>query len=538
MNRLVLATLALSAVSAQAKPPRLTVMITVDAFGSDVFQKNRSHFKAGLLRMMNEGALVPVVRYEQAECVTSAGHSTLATGANPARHGIVGNRVLNRATGKLEAVFADPGHPALEAPLGPDDVSPVALLAETLSDRLRASTALKGKSVSISGKARSAIAMAGRLGDAWWFHEQLGKFVTGTWYRKETPTWVKAFNDKKLPDTYFAKKWELVLSPKEYLGEDDRPFESDWYGMGRTFPHSLTGGLPAAGPQSYSALACSPFMDDVEVEFAKAAIDAEGLGKDDVPDLLSVSFAPVDRTYHLYGPNSWEMQDHLMRLDKSIGDLIAAAERAAGGRQNLVVVLSADHGGAAIPEEWAAIGLDGMRVAPTNLLKVVEDELSAKFALKSSVLAIEETDMYLDWKAIADKKLDLLAVRRAAAAVLMKQSEVALAISRDDFGSPDPTGLIKAFQNGFNAERSGDVMMVLKPFRVLESEPRGTSHGTPYSYDAEVPFLAWGRGVKPGVYPVKAKVIDVAPTVAALMELGNPALCEGHPLSDALALPK
>ncbi len=538
MNRLVLAVLTVVAVSAYAKAPRLTVFISVDSFGSDLFQKNRSHFKLGLGRMLNEGELVPTVRYDVSETCTATGHATLVTGTNPPRHGIIGNRVLNRATGKLEAIFADPGHPVLEAPLGPDDVSPASLLAETLSDRLRASTQLKGKSISISGKARSAIPMAGRLGDAWWFHEQLGKFVTGTWYRKEAPTWVKTFNDKNVPDTYFAKKWELLLPAKDYLGQDERSHESDWYGMTRIFPHPLTGGLPAAGPQSYSALAVSPFFSDVEVEFAKAAIEGEGLGKDEVPDLLSVSFSSVDRTHHLYGPNSWEMQDHLMRLDKSLGELMLAAERAAGGRQNVVFILSADHGGSNIPEEWASTGIDGVRVAPAALQKLIEDQMAAKFGLKTPVVAIEENDVYLDWKAISDKKLDLAVVRRAVAATLMKQADVALAVSRDDLGGFDNTGLLKAMNASFHPERSGDVMVVLKPFHVLESEPRGTSHVSPYSYDAEVPMLLWGRGVKPGVSATRARAIDVAATAAALMELGNPASCEGSAINDVLALPK
>ncbi len=546
MKRLALALATVVSVTAAAKPPRLTVFISIDSFGSDVFQKNRPKFKAGLARLVNEGALVPTVRYDAAECVTAVGHTPLVTGANPSRHGVVGNRALNRATGKLEAIFADPGHPALDAPLGPDDVSPAALLAETLSDHLRASTQLKGKSISLSGKARAAIAMAGRLGDAWWFQEHLGRFVTGTWYRKEAPTWVKAFNDKKMPDSYFAKKWELTSPAKDYAGVDDRPYESDWYGLGRTFPHPLNGGLPNAGPQSYSALASSAPMNDVLVEFAKAAMVAEQLGADDVPDLLSVSFSPVDRTYHLYGPNSWEMQDQLQRVDRAIGDLLVAAERAAGGRQNLVVVLSGDHGGAAVPEEWAEIGLDGVRVPPSTLQKAVDDELAAKFGLKTPVLAIEETDVYLDLKAMADKKVDPATVRRAAAALLQQQADVAYAVARDDLPAQaklgslnDPLGtLAKALAAGFHPERSGDVLMVLKPFHVLESEPKGTSHGTPYSYDAEVPLVVWGRGVKPGVVANTVRAVDVAPTAAALMELGNPASCEGHAVGDVLALPK
>lgn len=521
-----------------AKPPRLTLFISVDSLGSDVFQRSRPRFKYGFARLLNEGAYFPVARYEVAECVTGAGHATLATGAWPWRHGVVGNRYFNRATGKVEAIFADEKHPVLDAPLGNDDVSPVNLLAETLSDHLRASTGLRGKSVTISGKGRSAVALAGRLGDAWWFHEQVGHFVTGTWYRKEVPTWVKAFSDRKLPDSFHGKRWELTNAPKEYLGDDERPFESDWYGMGRSFPHPLNGGLPSPGPQAWSALASSPMMNDVVVEFAKAAIDGEQLGRDEVPDLLSISFSALDRTYHLYGPMSWETQDHLLKLDKALGDLLAVAERAAGGKQNLVVILSADHGGANIPEEWAAIGLDGVRVSPATIQKALNEELERKFGAPNLIAAVDEVDLYVDPKVLEARKLDGPAVRRTAAAWLSTQPDIQFAVARDDLDLVDRSGVGTAVRHGYHPERSGDVLMVMKPFHVLESEPRGTSHGTPWSYDAEVPLLMFGRGVKPGVYGTLVRTTDIAPTTCALMEVGSPAMSEGQVLSDALVLPR
>ncbi|HEY1086765.1 MAG TPA: alkaline phosphatase family protein, partial [Archangium sp.] len=184
MTRWVCAMLFLVAGVSFAKPPRLTLFISVDSLGSDVFERNRSRYKAGFARLLNEGALYPAAQYEIVECVTGIGHASMTTGTWPHRHGVTGNKVFNRATGKLEPCFADTTHPVLEAPAGVEDVSPLNLLAETVSDRLRQSTALRGKSVAISGKGRAAIAMAGRLGDAWWFHESVGKFVTGTWYKK------------------------------------------------------------------------------------------------------------------------------------------------------------------------------------------------------------------------------------------------------------------------------------------------------------------------------------------------------------------
>ncbi len=521
---------------AMAKPPRLTVFISVDALGTDVLQRNRFRFKSGFARLMNEGAVYPTARYELIETVTGIGHATLSTGAWPHRHGVVGNKLLNRTTGKLEACFADATHPVLEAPAASDDVSPANLMAETLADRLRQSTQLRGKAIALAGKGRSAVAMSGRMGDAWWFHEQVGKFVTGTWYRKEFPAWVKTFNDRKLPDSYHAKRWELLSPAKDYVGDDERPFESDWYGMTRIFPHPLTGGLPSPGPQSWSALASSPMMNEVMVEFAKAAIDGEQLGKDEVPDLLSVSFSSLDRTYHLYGPTSWEMQDHLARLDKQLGELLAMAERAAGGKANLLVVLSADHGGANIPEEWASMGLDGVRVAPANLQKALNDELEKRFALPGLVLAIEESDVYLDLKAIEGKKLDAMVVRRAAASFLQKQPDLQTAISRDDVGLGNPSGLGRSFVNSVYPERSGDVLMVLKPFHVLESEKAGTSHGTPWNYDTDVPIFLFGKGVKPGLYGSMVQPIDLAPTMSAILEMGAPASSEGAVLSEAILL--
>ncbi|MGQ0507341.1 MAG: alkaline phosphatase family protein [Myxococcaceae bacterium] len=525
--------LLVSSSAAFAKPPKLTLFITVDALGSDLLYRARPRLKGGLSQLISNGAYFPVVRYGYAENVTSVGHTTLVTGANPWRHGVVSNRLVNRNSAKPESLLADPNHPVLEAPLNADDVSPENLLTETLSDRLRASTHGRGKAIAIAGKARSAIIMAGKLGRAWWFNETVGKFVTGTYYVKEFPAWVKGFNEKKPADAYFGKEWTLSQKVGEYTGEDDRPYESDWYSLGRVFPHPLSGGLPAAGPQSYSALAVSPMMNDVMVQFAKAAIEGEQLGKDEIPDLLSVGFSATDRIYHFYGPYSWEMQDAMVRLDQAVGDLVTSAEKAAG-KGNVLVVLSADHGGAAIPEEWAAMGLPGARVHPNIFVQGLNKELQARFGAEL-VAGIEEIDVYLNNKVIADKRLDAPSVRRLAAQWLARQPQVAVAVAKDDlYGPNELTGYLRALRVGYYPERSGDVLLMLKPFNVLTDEPFGTNHGTAYSYDSQVPLVLFGKGVKPGQYRTEISSLDVAPTVAALLEMGAPASSEGQPRGEAL----
>lgn len=534
MLRFLALLLLLTALPALAKPPRLTLFITVDALGSDLLLRARPRLKGGLRQLIDSGAFYPYARYAYAKPRTAPGHATLATGANPWRHGIVDNRVINRATGKPERVFPDPAHPVLEAPLSEEDVSPATLLAETFADRLRLATQEQGKAIALSGKARSAIPLAGRLGQAYWYDETVGKFVTGTWYTKELPGWLKAFNEAHPSEAWFSKTWEPLLPLTEYMGEDDRPYEGEHYGLGRVFPHPLTGGGASPGPHSYTAFAISPLSMDHVVKAARAAIEGEKLGKDEVPDLLAVSFSATDRVFHQYGPNSWEMQDTLHRLDKAVGDLVALAERAAGGRANLLVVLTADHGGAAVPEHWAASGMDAERVDPRALSKGLTEALRAQFG-GDVTATVEELDVYLGGKALEGGKVDGAAVRRAAAAWLLKQPAITLAVARDDlYTMPDVAGLVEPLRRGYYPGRSGDVLFVVKPFHVISAEPSGTNHGTPYAYDQLVPLVLAGKGVKPGIYPREISTTDVAPTVAAVLELSLPASAEGEPRHEAL----
>jgi len=528
--------LLLFSLPALAKPPRLALFITVDALGTDLLLRTRPKFKSGMRQLLDGGAFYPYGRFDYAKPRTAAGHATLSTGANPWRHGIVDNRVVDRVTGQPVSVFRDEAHPVLEVPLSVasgGDTSPLNLMVETLGDRLRMSSRSRGKVVALSGKGRAAIALAGRLGQAYWFDETVGKFVTGTWYTKEFPGWLKAFNGRGLADGYFSQQWAPLLPKTEYLGEDERPYEADESGLGRSFPHPLSGGGQSAGPHSYEALASSAFSNDLLVQAAKAALEGEAMGKDEVPDLLAVSFSGTDRVFHAYGPYSWEMQDTLYRLDRALAELITAAERAAGGRANLVIVLTADHGGAAVPEHWASEGLPARRMNTKELAKGLSQALKARFPQVEMTVTQEESDVYLGGKALEDGKADGAAVRRAAAEWLSKQPGIAAAVARDDlYTAPDVAGLIAPVRRGYYPGRSGDVLIVPQSFQVISNMMTGTNHGTPYTYDQQVPVVFAGKGVKPGTYLQEINATDVAPTLAAMMELGAPASAEGRPRTE------
>jgi predicted AlkP superfamily pyrophosphatase or phosphodiesterase len=524
---------ALATPTAQARPPRLVVVVAVDSMGSDVFQRMEPRFRHGLRKLATEGAYFPDARYVHAQTVTSAGHATLSTGTSPWRHGITSNKIYDRTTGSKSTVMWDPSVTVLDAPPAKEDTSPAKIEAETLSDRLLLATQGRGKAVAVAGKSRAAIAFAGRRGQAWWFHEGTGRFVTSSWYRKDIPYWTTAFNDSAAAEGWFGKPWKLAAPASEYVGLDDRSYEADAYGLGRSFPHPVARGDAAAG---FTGLSCTPASTELVTDFAIRALEAEGLGKDEVPDLLLVSFSGVDRAYHLYGPFSWETQDHLLRLDRALPRLFSAAEQAAG-KGNVVVVLTADHGGAAIPEEWAEAGMPGTRVSPDALVGGLSAALEKQFGVPGLVLAIEELDLYLDARALAARSLDAAAVQRAAAAWLNAHQDVQLAVSADELAtSPDVHGLLPALRRTFFPGRSGDVLVVLKPFRVLDDQETGTSHGSPWLYDAQVPLLLWGPGIRRGVYAETVSPTDVAPTLSLLLGIGAPASSEGRPLGQALQL--
>ena len=264
------------------------------------------------------------------------------------------------------------------------------------------------------------------------------------------------------------------------------------------------------------------------MQAAKAAIDGEGLGKDDVPDLLSVSFSATDLIYHQFGPYSWEMQDALLRLDKQIAELVAAAEKAAGGRQNLLVVLSADHGGAALPEEWIAAGLQAIRVRPSVLKQRLAQELQSRFGAPLLV-GFAEHDVYLNDKTMAEKKLDPVAVRRAAAQWLSRQPGIALAVARDDLDSgQEMSGYLQALRRSHYPGRSGDVAFILKPFAVLMEEDTGTTHGEPYAYDEQVPAGALRQEREAGPVPDADPRRRRGPHRGDAHGDGRPGLCRGR----------
>ena len=324
---------------------RLVLQLPVDGLRADLLTRNADRFADGGFRyLLEQGTVFASAHYQHANTETIVGHATLATGAYPSVHGMTGNVWYDAEADELSYNIEDPDHPLLpvrEEQMIGDQVdpaqrlartkgrSPRALLAETLADKLLSYTGGRAKVFGVSGKDRSAVAMAGQGGKAFWYSTDSGDFVTSAWYYDAYPDWVAAWNAERRANQHAEQFWSLLRDPTIYLlaHQDDRPYEADLRGYGRTFPHQLG----AAGNKLlYTQVIASPMGDRLLADFAKALIANEGLGKDTIPDYLSVSFSGVDAVNHFFGPSSLENEDMVLQLDRTRADFLGFIDRHVG----------------------------------------------------------------------------------------------------------------------------------------------------------------------------------------------------------------
>lgn len=520
---------------APAHRPKLVLVITLDQFRADYLTRFEQHFgDTGFKRLLREGASM-TGHYGQYATYTGPGHAQLLSGSYPYVNGISTNKFWNAASGKSEAMVFDAqskvlGMKETDADM---DVSPRNFYGSTVGDELIVATGGKSKVISLATKGRGAILIGGRLGKTFWMNDDTGEMTTSTYYMRELPGWVSAWNGKKLADTWFGKTWERALPAEAYsiAAPDDTPSEAGAKGLGKTFPHKVTGKLKAPGPDYYEALCATPYANDWEIDFAKAAVDNEQLGQRGVTDILAVSISATDLAGHDFGPLSQEVMDLVVRTDKQIGELIEWTEKKVG-RENLLVVLAADHGGVPMPEQLASLGFSAARVKKKAIKEGIEKALKEKFKVDKMVLATEDPHIFLDRKKIAEKKLDPEQVERVAGEAAAALEGVGGYFTRSQLlrGQVPDTDLGRAMLRTYFVPRGGDVVLWMLPFHFwgkYAERDTGTTHGTFYRYDADVPLMISGTGVKPGRYGTRA-VVDLAPTLSYLLGVATPAGAEGH----------
>lgn len=516
-----------------AAPVRLVVAITVDQLrsdGPDQLQPQPS--VGGLGYLMAEGTHYTNAHFQHANTLTAPGHATLFTGAHAGAHGIAGNEWMDRDTGaRIYCVEDDHHHILGREPVAHQGTSPRNLTASTIGDELVAATGGRSRVFSVSRKDRGAILPGGHLGKAFWYDTPTGDMVTSTYYYGESPDWVDAFNQVGAR-SYRDSVWTLRRDGSRYVGADDRRGE---HGATATFPHELAGLDDGA---FYKELRYTPFGDDLIVDFAIAALEAEGLGRGTDTDMLCVSLSATDAIGHRYGPRSWEAQDNLLRLDASIGRLLRHVE-ATVGLHNTLVVLSSDHGADDNPEHRADAGQPAGRLDMSAFIAAADarlrDELDCDRPL---VDAFHSPALFLDHAGVRECGLDPAQVEVLLAREAERLEEVAFALTRTQLltGAYLHTPLHDRVRRAFHPHRSGDVLVVQQPFWYMHADigEHAAMHGSPYNYDSHVPILLAGPGIAARRVARPVAPSDIAVTLALYLGVGIPSASAGTPLSEII----
>ena len=538
----LIAALALAAATVTAAPapqaPPLVVFMAIDGLPMRQIEQWAPHFgPGGFNRFLQQGRTYTQAYYRHGHTVTGAGHATMLTGAYPQRSGILGNEWVDPVTRQGLYCTEDRDHRYLDGGNTPPDAgtSPKNLLAETVGDVLR-EVQPASKVIGVSGKDRGAILPAGHRGTAYMYRTENGRFSSSTYYMAAHPAWVNAFNARRPADALWGSVWKPLLPDSAYAqsAPDNQPWMSI-AGFGRALPATLGANQTEPGPRYYTDLLTSPYGDQLTLDFARAAIDHEHLGADAVPDLLSISLSAHDYISHSFGPESRLAHDHLLHLDR----LLAAFFRdldARVGANRYVLVLTADHGFGDTPEWRQRQGLPGGRLSLSLLMSALNTHLQERFGVAKLATHTSAGGVLFNEAAMAQARLSPQAVYDAAAQFLRGIDGIADVSTLADLASAAPPRAdqpyLAAHRLSWHPQRSAPVAVALAPGWIASSRPTGASHGTPHAYDQHVPILLWGPrwwGAAARI-DTPVQVVDIAPTLAAVLHVRAPAQAQGRVL--------
>jgi predicted AlkP superfamily pyrophosphatase or phosphodiesterase len=490
--------------------PRLVLVVSVDQMRADYLTRYLPLYTAGLKRLATQGAVFANARYRHACTETGPGHSVLLSGRSPRNSGIVGNSWYDRALKQRVNVVEDPTVRVLGGAGRP--ASPAYYNAFTVGDMLKARSP-RSKVVGVSFKDRAAILMSGRRADAaYWYEGSGGRFVTSTWYTDAAPGWLERWNARDLAASYAGRSWERLLPDRatyeRHAGPDD--VKGEWDGKDTVFPHRIRGNPPEV--DYFDDLRRTPFADEILLDFALTAMKSHGLGEDDATDILAVSFSACDVIGHTYGPDSQEMLDYLLRLDRTLGRLFDEVD-ARVGKGRWLAVLAADHGVMPLVEVLQAKGLPARRASADAMDDAVQKALAARFPGKQGLLADPDPMEYvLDQDALTRQGVERSEVERTIREALLSTGVVdAVYTSTELMGPPRPADEFFALhQRAFFAPRSGDLVTRTKPYVYLGGRVGGTGHGSPHDYDRHIPIVFLGPGIAPGTHDDACGPEDIA----------------------------
>ncbi|MCF6298098.1 MAG: alkaline phosphatase family protein [Flavobacteriaceae bacterium] len=516
--------------------PKLVVGIIVDQMRYDYLTRFYNKYSDdGFKRLINEGYNCENAHFNYIPTATAVGHSSVYTGTTPSIHGMMGNYWYDKFLKKQIYCVDDDNYKTVGTATG-GKKSPYRLITTTVADELRLAQNMKGKSISISIKDRSAILPVGHTANAaYWFQgKKDGKFITSTYYMKQLPKWVNDFNASGKAKEYLNKKWETLYNINTYTESiaDDNEFESTFKGKeSPTFPYKLS--KLAKKNENFELLKATPFGNSIVIDFAKEAIIAENLGGDDYTDFLAISFSSTDYIGHQFGVDSKEVQDAYLRLDKDIADFLKFLDKKIG-KNDYTLFLTADHAAVQVPAYLQSKKIPANYIDSEDFKLYVLAITQKHFKSKELIEHFSYSQLFLDKSKILELKLDVHKVAQILADEIINYKNVHRTVTAQTLqNTVFEERILHNLQNGYNQRLSGDVFIIHNPATISYLR-KGSTHGSAYIYDTHVPIIFYGKGIKKGTSKDYIPIIDIAPTLSNLLNISFPNGNTGNIIKGAL----
>lgn len=473
--------------------------------------------------MLNEGFSAENTYINYLPSVTGAGHATVYTGSVPAIHGIAGNDFIVQATGKIlycaeDSTVSTVGSGSVAA----GRMSPRNMLTTTMTDELRMATNFRSKVVAIASKDRGSILPGGHTANAaYWYDGTSGNWITSTFYMNALPAWVSHFNAQKYPEKYLKQDWNTLYPINTYLQstKDDSPYEGKFAGTDSpTFPVKTSTMME----RGLGILTSTPYGSSLTLDMAKSAIENEQLGADAITDFLAVSVSSPDYVGHQFGPNSVEVEDTYLRLDRDLATFFTYLDSKVG-KGNYTVFLTADHAAQHNANYMLDRKINAGIFQTSAIMGELNTSLEKEFKVKGAVRSFSNYTVSLNYQAIEAGKSNLTDIKKRIIEFLRKKEGVAFAIDMEEAQNANiPENYRERIINGYNRERSGVIQIILKPAWYSGSGPTGATHGTLSPDDTHIPFVLMGWGIKHGKTNVPYNMTDIAPTITGLLKIQEP----------------
>jgi predicted AlkP superfamily pyrophosphatase or phosphodiesterase len=499
--------------------PKLVVGIMVDQMRWDFLYRYADRYTAdGFKRILREGFSNENTFIPYTPTYTAPGHTCVYTGSVPALHGIAGNYWYDKALKRNVYCTEDSTVNTVGSTSTAGKHSPRNMWANTITDELRMAQNFRNKTIAIALKDRGAILPGGHTSNgSYWFDNANGSWISSDFFMKSLPQWMIDFNNKKWPDQYLKQNWKTLYPLNTYINStaDDKPYESNLPGEDRVFDHETE----KIVNNKYETFRYTPFANTYTFQTAKAAIEGEKLGSGSFTDFLAISFSSPDYIGHAFGPNSIEIEDMYLRLDRDMADFLKYLDAKIGKGQYLLF-LTADHGVAHIPGFAKENKIPAGAIDDAEIRKAINERVQKRFNISNTVEAIINYQLYLNNSVITPANRS--EIREFIKQELLTFPSITAAFDLDNVAiAPVPDKIRSMAVNGYNQKRSGDIQFTFNP-QWFDGWQTGTTHGVWNPYDSHIPLLWFGWNIKQGKSNKEVYMTDIAPTLAALLKIQMP----------------